>query len=199
MIDEGYIKFKSNWTNKDVIAEKDIAALNTWRDRLYDLGLLGVYPNGIGYGNISQRTSDKQFVITGTQTGNYPKLSAQHYAQVVQCDVDNNSLQCLGMTEASSESMSHYAVYQQFSSIKYVFHTHHFKLWKTNLNRLPTTAIDVPYGTPEMAKEIQRLFRETDVLEKRIFVMAGHEEGIFTFGASLEAAGHVLLSYFEKL
>lgn len=195
MIDEGYIKFNSSWEKKPIIQDKEINVLNNWRKRLYDLKLLGLYDNGIGYGNISQRLDEKTFIITGTQTGNFAQLQTLHYSKVVQCNVDNNSLRCIGMTEASSESMSHFTVYQCFNEIEYVFHTHNFRLWKTHLNHLPTTHKNVPYGTPEMAYEIQRLFKETDVLEQGIFLTAGHEEGIFTFGKTADEAGERLLRW----
>ena len=43
-----------------------------------------------------------------------------------------------------------------------------------------------------MANEITRLFNETDVKNQKIIVMAGHEEGILSFGASLEEAGGII-------
>ncbi len=199
MIDEGYIKYNCDWEQRSVIKEDEISGLNAWRSRLYQLGLVGVYDNGIGFGNVSQRVSDNTFIISGTQTGALPKLAAHHYSKVIKCDVDNNHLQCVGMTQASSESMTHYAVYQLLKEIQYVFHIHHFTMWKTHLYELPTTHPDVAYGTPEMAQEITRLFQETDVAKQKILLMAGHEEGVFTFGKTLEEAGEVLLRWFERL
>ena len=51
---------------------------------------------------------------------------------------------------------------------------------------------------PEMAEEVIRLFKETDVKEKKILAMAGHEEGVVSFGKNLKEAGQILLEYFEK-
>ena len=53
----------------------------------------------------------------------------------------------------------------------------------------------VEYGSPEMSAELGRLFAETDMGERGIFAMGGHEDGIITFGATAEAAGQVLLHY----
>ena len=53
MLDEGYIKFKANWTKNDVIISEHITRLNYWRQEMYRLGLIGAYDNEIGYGNIS--------------------------------------------------------------------------------------------------------------------------------------------------
>ena len=54
--------------------------------------------------------------------------------------------------------------------------------------RGPATEPDVPYGTPEMAREVQRLFRETDVRNWKIFAMAGHRDGIVAFGHDFREA-----------
>ena len=55
------------------------------------------------------------------------------------------------------------------------------------------TRADVAYGTPEMADEVRRLFCETDVRQLRIFGMAGHEDGIVTFGRTADEAGSAML------
>jgi hypothetical protein len=61
------------------------------------------------------------------------------------------------------------------------------------MNRLPTTAPEVPYGTPEMANEFRRLYRDFDFRKTRLAVMAGHEDGIVSVGATLEAAAEQVL------
>jgi hypothetical protein len=66
-------------------------------------------------------------------------------------------------------------------------------LWRTLLDRVPTTSKSVAYGTPEMAHEIMRLFTVSDVRSRKIFAMAGHEDGIVTFGKNLEDAFDVLM------
>jgi len=45
-----------------------------------------------------------------------------------------------------------------------------------------------------MALEIKSLFKTTDVLDKKLLVMGGHEEGIITFGKDLEDAGALILN-----
>ena len=53
MNQEGSIKFECFWeTTGPVINEKLRNEMNSWRDVLYDLGLIGAYPDGVGYGNI---------------------------------------------------------------------------------------------------------------------------------------------------
>ena len=105
MIDEGYVKYQCNWIKSEPMDLNEIAALNKWRNKLYELGLIGEYENGIGFGNISIRCSQpEQFVVSGTQTGNLPVLNENHYTRVTNFDLEQNSLTCYGPIKASSES-----------------------------------------------------------------------------------------------
>ena len=61
------------------------------------------------------------------------------------------------------------------------------------LDRAPTTSKPVAYGTPEIAYEIMRLFKASDVRSRKIFVMAGHEAGAVIFGENLEDAFDVVM------
>jgi hypothetical protein len=67
-------------------------------------------------------------------------------------------------------------------------------LWQTHLNQLPTTDPAIAYGTPDMAREFQRLFTDTEFADKGVAVMAGHEEGLISFGATLGEAANRLLN-----
>lgn len=195
-MDEGYIKFRADWQKGAAFSADKLADLNHWRDRLYGLGLLGAYPDGIGFGNISQRwNAEGQFLISGSTTGNFAQLHSEHYTLVTAVELDQNLLHCRGPIIASSESMSHAAVYLGCTWVNAVFHVHHRGMWERLLHKVPTTATGVTYGTPEMAYSILQLLRETNLPQQRIFVMEGHPEGIFSFGANLDDAGEVLLKY----
>lgn len=196
-MDEGYIKFKCLWLQAPPLSQKRIAAINAWRDKLFALGLIGVYPDGVGFGNISMRFRGNTFIISGSATGALQKLDGQHYVLVNEYDLAQNSLVCTGPIQASSESLSHAAVYESSPETLAVIHVHHLGLWESLLNKVPTTSPVAAFGTPEMAYEIRLLFRETEVAEEKILVMGGHREGIISFGASLEEAGKVLLKYVE--
>ncbi|MFM9948205.1 MAG: class II aldolase/adducin family protein [Saprospiraceae bacterium] len=197
-IDEGYLKFRAIWTQTQPLPDKEIAELNHWRSELFDRGLIGVYENGIGFGNISQRlNAGSQFIISGTATGGIPRLNGAHYAIVRQADLAGNALHCEGPVIASSESMSHAVIYREFPEINGVIHIHHLKLWQSLLHSVPTTPLSATYGTPEMAWSIVALLKATALQELRIFVMEGHEEGIFAFGETLEAAAAVILEHFK--
>lgn len=199
-MDEGYIKFKAEWTQAPALPFDRLARLDHWRRKLYSLGLIGSYPDGIGYGNLSCRWDKPgQFAITGSATGNLPELDSRHYSLVTAVDLTQNRLWCQGPIVASSESMSHAVIYRECPQVMGVVHVHHLRLWEQLLHRVPTTDPSAAYGTPEMARSIIRLLQETNLPEQRIFVMEGHREGIFAFGKNLDDAGEVLLRHFHEL
>ena len=200
MIDEGYIKYQCHWHREPAIAESDIMELNHWRNQLYQWGLIGEYGNGIGFGNLSIRLDNSdQLIISGTQTGGIANLSAQHYTKVTDYDWHKNYVVCRGLIKASSETLTHAAIYAAEPRVNSVVHVHHGKLWHQLLDRVPTTNPDCAYGTPEMAEEIIRLCQQPPTQQQKIIVMSGHEEGILTFGRDLTEANEVLLSHFLSL
>ncbi|MCB0549341.1 MAG: class II aldolase/adducin family protein [Phaeodactylibacter sp.] len=199
-MDEGYIKFETHWKKAPPLPEAALAEIQAFRQRLYELGLIGAYPNGIGYGNISRRFGrEGQFIISGSATGNFPALSSCHYTLVTKVAASQNQLWCEGPIVASSESMSHAAVYEECPWVNGVIHVHHAGLWNTLLHKVPTTDKKAPYGSPEMVASIIELMRKTKLKEQRIFVMEGHEEGIFSFGSTLEEAFEVLMIFYQRL
>lgn len=197
MIDEGYIKYRCAWINTDVVAHGSVADMTYYRDALYQLNLIGVLDSGIGFGNISQRvssaTESPQFNISGTQTGALSTLLSSDYALVTDFNPKKNSLTCKGLRKASSESLTHGVVYSSDPTIGAIIHVHHSQMWKRLLDQVPTTRPEVSYGTPEMAEETQRLFQKSNLAKLKIFAMAGHEDGIVTFGETLEVAYRVLI------
>ena len=197
-MDEGYIKFDCEWEKTKPLHFSKIEKLNSWREQLYDVNFLGVYPDGIGFGNVSQRSDEDKFIISGSKTGRFKKLNKTHYAEVLDFDIKKNWVKCKGASIASSESMSHAVIYQHYPHVNAVFHVHHLKLWEKLLWEIPTTPESAPYGSPEMANEIIQLFKNTDVLKTKLFAMAGHQEGLFAFGENLDEAGNVLLNLILK-
>ena len=198
MIDEGYIKYQCYWKKQASVSSTEIVELNLWRQQLYKLGLIGVYPNGIGFGNLSIRNNNT-IIISGTQTGALRNLTAQHYTKVTNFDWQKNTVTCIGEIQASSETLTHGAVYTANPEIRAVIHVHHLQLWQKLLNRVATTNKNCAYGTPEMAKEIIRLCQQKTTKAQKIIIMSGHKEGIITFGQDLAEAGNILLAFYRDL
>ncbi len=79
-----------------------------------------------------------------------------------------------------------------------MFHIHNLELWKRIIGKVPTTLSNAEYGTPQMAMEIKRLYRQTDLRKTRVLVMAGHQEGIMAFGLDADEAGKRILSLMKE-
>jgi L-ribulose-5-phosphate 4-epimerase len=193
MKDEGVIKYQCNWIPGDPLTPGLISELNSWRNTLYDLKLIGVTEDGIGYGNISIRYRGNEFIISGSGTGCFPRLDERHYALVMQADFESNSISSAGPLPPSSESLTHAMIYRCDKNVNAVIHVHQFELWEQLLANLPHTQKEVSYGTVEMAHEIQRLFSDENLAENRIFAMGGHYTGVIAFGQTLDEAGNLLL------
>ena len=192
-----YIKFKCNWI-KGTIEKEKIKELNFWRNKLFEMNLIGVYKDGVGFGNISERSNGNNFIITGSATGGIEKLNEEHYCEVTEFNFKENSLSCVGKIKASSESLTHAAIYKSLEEVNAVIHVHNLKLWEKLLDKVPTTKKEIEYGTPEMAEEMQRLLSKEETREKKIIVMKGHKEGVVSFGSNLKEAGKIMLKYFEE-
>lgn len=188
-IDEGYIKYQGNWSAGPPIDAALAGQFDAWRRPLFEAGLIGVYAEqGVGFGNLSVRDHDRRFYISGTQTGHLASTDGRHYALVTDYDIDANSVDCTGPVQASSESLTHAAIYELDVRIGAVVHIHSHALWTRLQNSLPTTAANIAYGTPEMAREFERLVRETEFSALGLAIMAGHEDGIVSVGEDLEQA-----------
>ena len=198
MIDEGVVKYSCEWVLGEKVDIESLQSLIEWRNYIHQLGLIGVYDNGIGFGNISIRISGTlQFIISGSQTGHLPQLEPEHYTVVTDFNIEQNHLTCCGPIQASSESLTHAAIYSVQPQINAIIHVHHPQLWRSLLYQIPTTRKQVQYGTPAMAAEMFRLFAEENLSQQKILVMAGHEDGFLTFGKDLNEAGEILMQYYN--
>jgi hypothetical protein len=189
-----YVKFTYERARPDIAQFEAIAELNTYRRKLLEQHLIGVDSNGVGFGNLSVRDGvSGNFYITGSATGGLLELTPTDCVRVVAYDFARNWLRYEGAAIPSSESLTHAAIYESDPTMSAVIHCHDSVLWRTYLDRVPTTSKAIAYGTPEMAYEIMRLFKGTDLRSGKILVMAGHEGGIATFGKNLEDAFDILM------
>ena len=195
MSEAGVVKFECEHVARELVPFAGFAELNACRRKLLQLRMVGVDAAGVGFGNLSVRDGDTAaFYITASGTGALPQLQLNHFSKVARYEFARNWLRCEGAMTASSESLTHAAVYESAPEVRVVIHCHSTKLWQQPPDRVPTTSPHVEYGTPEMALEVKRLFRDTKVRDWKIFVMAGHAEGIVAFGESFDEAFDVLMS-----
>ncbi len=184
--------------------------LAAWREILARLGLLGQDParyGGVGYGNVSARLGPfgdvprgrRRFLVTGTQTGGRRDVGLADFCVVEEYDLVRNRVRSTGAVAPSSESLTHGALYDIAPAARVVFHVHAPEVWRAARRLgLPMTDSRARNGTTALALEVQRLYRETALPSLGILVMAGHEDGVLTFGASLEEAGGILVRHLGR-
>lgn len=193
--EKGYVQFLCDWERASPPHSPMLDELRACRNRMHRLGLVGVYPNGIGYGNVSCRPQPgSSFVITGTATGKLITLGPEHLTEVIAYDVARNWLRCRGPVQASSESLSHAVIYESDPGVRAIIHVHHMELWRHLYDKIPTTDPQAEAGTPAMATAIEGLFRAERVRAIGLFVMGGHTEGLMAFGDSVIEAAERLKS-----
>ena len=197
---EGYIKYNCIWQKGEIPIQKEtFTQLESARAVLYDLGLIGMYPDGIGFGNISVRSDNAlHFIISGSATGGLARLEPSDYAKVTSFHISENTICCTGQTKASAESLTHAAVYKSLPDAGAVVHIHCLWLWEKLLNNFPSTQSEIEYGTPEMAEAVGLLASEINGTQDKIIVMGGHREGILAFGSSLADATSQIINIYNR-
>ncbi len=212
MLDEGAIKFDARHRHEPLPARRLGALacqLIAWREILSKTGLVGQDPalyGGFGYGNVSARVGPpsaprrrRAFLVTGTQTSGRRCVSLADFCLVERYEMEHNRVESFGEILPSSESMTHGALYDLGPHIRVVFHSHSPTVWRrARPLGIPTTDPRAAYGTPRMAREVERLYRETALAEKQILAMGGHEDGIVVFGRNAAEAGEVTLRYLAR-
>ncbi|HET6559916.1 MAG TPA: class II aldolase/adducin family protein [Prolixibacteraceae bacterium] len=199
-MNEGSIRFNCLWEKGEILLpEETYLQLEASRTRLHELGLIGTYPDGIGYGNLSQRIPGHDFFyISGSGTGAKKRLEVSDYSMVTSFTIPANQLSCRGHTKASSESMTHAALYKALPMSNAVVHIHCLWLWENLLYNYPATSARIEYGTPEMAEAVGRLATEMMGNKEQIIVMGGHREGILAFGDDLGEVTELLIKLYKR-
>jgi hypothetical protein len=197
---DGYIKFKCNYSLQRIsemdVQQEIIHELIYYRQKLFGLGLIGSDDKGIGFGNISYRISKSKFLITGTATGIIDLIGTEHFSLVNNWNLENNELSCEGEIKASSESLTHGAIYQTLSNVNAAIHIHSKQLWLRYLDKYPTTPEYAEYGTTDIAKEIINTINSN--LSERTIILGGHKDGVIIYDSNLKNAFRNLLSIIGK-
>lgn len=201
ILDEGVIKFEYELIPAPEINHSLYHDIEQWRKKLFKLELVGEYPiEKVGYGNISKRTdhNNHSFLITGSQTGHLQHLKGDHYTLIIQADLQRQKVIAKGPIKPSSESLTHFAIYQANPKIKYVFHAHSKLIWEYMLNHegeYAQTSEEIGYGTLEMAEEVQNLI---GTHTQGTIVMKGHQDGIIAYAQSPDECGELLINLIKK-
>lgn len=195
--EEGYIKFRYDWIPAR-LPEMDLSELISYRQKLYELNLIGAYADGVGFGNISKRYLNNQFIISASGSGNYAQLTVNHLSLVDEFDFQRNWLSCIGNLPASSESLSHAAIYSFNSQINVVVHIHHPEFWTKQIDIVPTSDKFAEFGTIELVESLQKTLRKMNS-SHGIIIMGGHPDGILLFSENFSSMKEIILNLSQPL
>jgi ribulose-5-phosphate 4-epimerase/fuculose-1-phosphate aldolase len=202
MIGEGYVKYAARHTNAPAIeVPHEIphwTELNEARTKLHKLGLVGINPAGIGFGNLSIRFRGDEFLISGTATGAAEVLTLAQYCLVCSVDIERNQIVSTGPVQASSEAMTHGVIYRSCPGAHCVIHVHSRAVFDGMLrDKCPATPENAAYGTPEIALAIGKCAAELGGNEGSI-ALAGHDEGVISYGPTVERAFALISDLYKK-
>ena len=197
-MNDGYVKYTAEHTTTTAIEASHWEELNEARTFLHKLGVVGITPEGIGFGNLSIRYEGNSFLITGTATGALLALSPGEYCLVRSFDIEKNHVVTSGPLHASAESMTHGAVYESCPAANCVIHIHSRAIFDGMIREHYTaTPANAEYGSPEMAAAISKCVKEIGKEEGSI-VMTGHDEGVIAYAASVKRALELILELINK-
>lgn len=178
------IKFRVLFENPSPPDHPLIAQLAHWCGQFHHLGLAPPYPGG-SYGNLSFRTGQESFIITGTCIGLKDKLTNNSFVEVRCTDAASGQVWVRGTRNPSSESLMHAGIYRCRHDVAAVFHGHApLLIEKADVSGMAVTASEYPYGTPELADAVSEM-----ALSHDFFIIRNH--GFISLGANPEDAGQL--------
>jgi ribulose-5-phosphate 4-epimerase/fuculose-1-phosphate aldolase len=138
-------------------------------------------------------------VISASATGADRILRPAQYSLVESFSLESNSVQSVGSLPASSESMTHGAIYAARAAVQCVIHVHSRALFDWLLHKgWPATPASVPYGTPAMADAVTQLMAQQTRLPV-LFAMAGHQDGVVAYGSDIASVFKLVRDTFEGI
>jgi len=172
-------KFRTKFVTHNVPNDLELDKLKYWANEFSKQGLAPDYGDG-AYGNLSYRVGSS-FIITATRFG----LKDQVYVKVLSVDFKNKIVRAEGEKEPSSESMLHYAIYEQRSDVNAIFHGHYEPILKAN--KFPATKKEEKYGSIELVDGVLEVLGQNDFI-----IMKNH--GFISLGKDMDEAGQRALN-----
>jgi len=188
------VKFQTVFLSAQLPANKTLYKLKKWCKLFHDNELAPVQEGGSA-GNLSFRTEKgkNEFIITGTQIGLKENLTNNKFVLVKQCDFVNKKIFVEGITEPSSESFLHAAIYNSRPEINAIMHGHSEEILK-NAKRLniKETKKETSYGTLDLVDSV------LEILEDIMFIIIKNH-GFISLGKTIDEAGKGVLGVLSKI
>jgi ribulose-5-phosphate 4-epimerase/fuculose-1-phosphate aldolase len=185
------VKFETAFIDKTCPRNPLLEELKKWCAVFHEKGLAPPYPGG-SYGNLSFRTHDNKFIITGTCIGLKNTLEDSCFTEVLKCDLQKKIIYIHGLRAPSSESFMHYTIYKNRPDVHAIFHGHNALITQhaTALG-IPETQEKTSYGTVDLAENVLK------ILDKNSFIVI-KEHGFVSMAGSMQQAGDEALYWMKK-
>lgn len=186
------VKFKPVFVLKNLPHHPFLEELKKWCAVFHEKGLAPPYTGG-SYGNLSFRTQNNSFIITGTSIGLKDTLDNSCFVEVTYCNIPQKNVYIKGMREPSSESFLHHTIYRDRPDVNAIFHGHHALITQNaGILGIPETKEKTSYGTIELAESV------LNILDKHRFIVI-KEHGFVSMAGNMQQAGNEALSWLEKV
>jgi len=171
------VKFKTILNNEILTFDSRLEELKYWCKIFHKKNLAPPYEGG-SFGNLSFRLSP-----TGSSIGLKEELANDCFVKVTDCDMEKHLVFASGNRNPSSESMMHYAIYEQRPQINAIFHGHCNKLLQnTNILGIAQTEKEEDYGTIQLVNLVLKLSKKDNFLNIK-------NHGFISLGDSMNEAG----------
>ncbi|QKF82483.1 hypothetical protein [Halarcobacter ebronensis] len=190
--------YSIKYTETEEIAVKECNKIEKIRARLYSLGLIGAHTNGNCFGSISTRYNKNKssFVITGINTGEFPKLNPNYYSFVKKFDYERKKMFCIGSSKPSNQWLLHSYLYDLDSQIKAVIIINNERVWDYMINN---EFLKIDYSNLENCKAVEDIYKNIDCFLNNSFLIDGNDFSIVAFGKSLSETEKALYNIIKKV
>lgn len=186
------------YTKTEEIALKECGKIEKTRSRLFCLGLLGAYSNGSSFGSISLRYNKNKdsFVISGKDTGEFPKLNPNYYSFIKKFDFDKKRMYCVGVSKPSREWIIHSHLYKLDAQIKAVIVVNNEKIWDSMYSN---ESLKIDSNDLDSEEVFSKLYENIDPFLNNSFLVDKEDFSMVVFGKSLSDAEKTLYSIVQRV
>jgi len=185
-------KFQSVQISNKAPEHKKLKMLNFWCSYFNNSNLAPPYEGGSS-GNLSFRCENEKFIITAEHTALSDDMQNSDFVKVTKSDIKNFKLEYEGKKLPSSESLMHYAIYENRPEINAIFHGHSPEILKYAEHfNFPVTKIEEEYGTAKLIDEMLKILKDNNFI-----ILKNH--GFISLGKDIETAGKNVYIILEKI
>jgi L-ribulose-5-phosphate 4-epimerase len=189
------VKYQTIFSSNSIPEDPRIDELRKWCKIFNEKQLAPSYPGGT-HGNMSFRLEPEkpEIIITAARTSFAEFMSDDSFFTIESVDFKNLTVSASGSAnrEPSSETLLHFAIYQQRPDVQAILHGHCESITKNaqHLN-IPTTKEFVESGNMVIVESVLEILKDHQFIEIK-------DHGFLSLGSTIEEAGNLAMEMLEK-